>query len=77
MANNYPEVENLRKELLESEVLSDTGEGIVFTQDYLFTSTKSTALSTTASLILHGSQNGKEKWRTEDGNPIYMLINNQ
>jgi|GEM_PF-2673048 hypothetical protein len=74
MANKYPEIERVRKELYDSEVLCDTEEGAEFAQDYLFTSSRETALSSTASLILYGSRNGKEHWKTEDGNPIGMLM---
>ena len=77
MDNKYVDVAKQRTELLEDGIIEDIGDTYVFAHDHLFTSNRGTALSNTASLILHGSRNGKEYWETEDGNPIYMLINKE
>lgn len=74
---DYPIIEELRNKMKEDGTLKVTGEGIFFTKDKIFSSSRGTALSTTAAIILHGSRNGKECWKTQDGNPIYMLINKQ
>lgn len=77
MDGKYPDVAKQRAELLDDGVLHETENGIEFTEDHLFTASRGTALSNTASLILHGSKNGKEYWTMEDGKPIYMLINKE
>lgn len=77
MDSKYTEVVKQRSELLDDGVIEETENGYNFLHDHLFTSNRGTALSSTASLILHGSRNGKEYWETEDGNPIYMLINKE
>ena len=74
---DYQTVEEQRNKLKAEGILVKMDKGLTFTKDYLFTSTRGTALSTTASLILHGSRNGKELWKTKDGNPIYMLMNKE
>ena len=45
---------------------------LCFLKNYIFYphSAKSTALSSTASLLLHGSRNGWEYWLLESGKPI-------
>ena len=77
MDSKYTEVAKQRSELLDDGVIEETNDGFDFVHNHLFTSNRGTALSGTASLILHGSRNGKEYWVTEDGNPIYMLINKE
>lgn len=77
MDSKYTDVVKQRSELLDDGVIEETEDGFDFVHDHLFTSNRGTALSSTASLILHGSRNGKEYWETEDGNPIYMLINKE
>jgi len=69
----YPEVEELRQQLIEDGVLAYNSNGsLEFIQPYIFYSKRSnsTALSAAISLILHGSKNGWEWWTTEDGTPL-------
>lgn len=77
MDGKYTDVAKQRSELLDDGVIEETDDGFDFVHDHLFTSNRGTALSSTASLILHGSRNGKEYWETEDGSPIYKLINKE
>lgn len=73
----YPIVEEQRQELLEEGVIAyNDKQQLVFTQNHTFYSQKkgSTALSTSASIILHGNRNGVEWWHTEDGNSINTLL---
>lgn len=71
----YEDVELLRNELLESGVIAEEGANIVFKTNYFVYSkrTNGTALSTAACIILHGSHNGWERWRTEDGIQIGQI----
>ncbi len=71
----YPSVEALRNELIEEEIVVETNGKLIFTSDYLVIPkrVKSTALSPAAEIILHGSRNGKELWRTDDGYSIKDL----
>lgn len=69
----YPWVEEQRQELLEDGVIAyNDKHQLVFMQNYTFyTQIKgSTALSSVASLILHGNRNGWEYWYTEDGRQL-------
>lgn len=68
----YPEIETLRAELKENGALTENDQQLKFTTNYVFYPRKvnGTALSTTASIILHGSRNGWEYWRDETGLPI-------
>lgn len=69
----YPWVEEQRQELLEDGVIAyNDKHQLVFMQNYTFyTQIKgSTALSSVASLILHGNRNGWEYWYTEDGKQL-------
>lgn len=69
----YPWVEEQRQELLEDGVIAyNDKHQLVFMQNYTFyTQIKgSTALSSIASLILHGNRNGWEYWYTEDGKQL-------
>ena len=66
----YPWVEEQRQELLDDGVIAfNDKHQLVFMHNYTFyTQIKgSTALSSAASLILHGNRNGWEYWYTEDG----------
>ncbi len=72
----YPWVEEQRQELLEEGVISYNDKNqLVFMQNYTFyTQIKgSTALSSVASLILHGNRNGWEYWYTEDGKQLGQI----
>lgn len=72
----YPWVEELRQELLEDGVIAYNDKHLlVFMQNHTFyTQIKgSTALSSVASLILHGNRNGWEYWYTEDGKQLAQL----
>ena len=77
MDEKYPDIAEQRAELFDEGVLQENENGIEFTEDHLFTASRGTALSNTASLILHGSKNGKEYWTMEDGKPISMLISKE
>ena len=71
-AVSYPEIEDIRQELLADGIIGETESGLCFLKSYLFHphSSNSTALSATASLLLHGSRNGWEYWLFESGKPI-------
>ena len=70
---SYPEVEQLRQEMLEEGIIDYNTDGVLeFTESYVFYPKRSgaTALSPSASFILHGSRNGRDYWTTEDGTPL-------
>lgn len=71
-AENYPEIEDIRQELLEEKVIADTEGVLCFVEPYVFYSKLSnfTALSTSASVILHGSRNGWEYWTDDSGTAL-------
>lgn len=71
-ATAYPDIEDLRQELILDGIVGETESGLCFLKNYIFYphSAKSTALSSTASLLLHGSRNGWEYWLLESGKPI-------
>lgn len=71
----YEDVEVLRTELLEEGIVAEKNSKLVFTTNHFVYSkrTNSTALSTAASIILHGSHNGWERWLTEDGKQIGQI----
>lgn len=71
-SDNYSAIEDLRKELIEEGIVFDSGEKKVFKKSYIVNSkTKTdTALSSSASLILHGSRNGWNCWTNRDGKPL-------
>ena len=55
-------------ELLEEQIIVEEDGTYVFKKDYTFYSqSDSTALSTAAGFILHGSRNGWDYWKTIDG----------
>lgn len=71
-AESYPEIEDIRQELIEEKIIAETETGSYFAQPYVFYSKLSnfTALSTSASVILHGSRNGWEYWTDDSGTPL-------
>lgn len=71
-ASAYPDIEDMRQELLTEGVIGETESGLCFLKNYIFYphTANSTALSATASLLLHGSRNGWEYWLLESGKPI-------
>ena len=66
---NYPTIEKIRNELMEDGIIVAEGDKKIFKKSYLVKSQSKnkTALSTAASLILHGSRNGWESWKNLDG----------
>lgn len=66
---NYPLIEESRNELIEDGIIAIEGDKKIFKKSYLVKSRSKnqTALSTAASLILHGSRNGWESWKNLDG----------
>lgn len=71
-ASSYPEIEDVRNELLEDGILVEKEEGMVFAKNYIVHSkmSKATALSTAAAIILHGSRNGWDYWMLDSGEKI-------
>jgi len=69
------EVEIMRQELLDEGIIKYNGEQLEFVDDYTLYSKRAgyTALSTAASLILHGNRNGWEYWCTESGEPLNSI----
>lgn len=69
----YVETEQLRQDLIEDGTLEYNSEGVLeFTENYVFYPKRVgyTALTSSASCILHGNRNGWEWWTTEDGTPL-------
>ena len=69
----YVEVEQQRQDLLEAGIIERNAEGILeFIDTYVFYPKRSgfTALTSSASFILHGNRNGWEWWTTEDGTAL-------
>lgn len=69
----YVDIEQMRQDMLEEGVIDYNADGILeFVDSFVFypKRTGTTALSTSASFILHGNRNGWEYWTTEDGTPI-------
>lgn len=69
---SYPDVEDLRQELLEEGIIAETDKGTFFIKNYVFhpKMVGSTALSTTANIVLHGNRNGWEYWKYDSGELI-------
>lgn len=74
-AENYPEIEELRQELLDEGIIFDNGQKMIFKKSYMVnTKIKSgSALSSSADLILHGSRNGWEYWTNKEGKPLKQI----
>lgn len=68
-AENFPDVEEARQELLEEGIIAEIDGVLQFVKPYMIYSkfVNSTALSTAASLILHGSKNGWAYWTNTEG----------
>lgn len=66
---NYPLIEETRNELIEDGIIAVEGNKMIFKKSYLVKSQSKnhTALSSAASLILHGSRNGWDSWKNLDG----------
>ena len=62
-----PQIEELRMELIDQEILAEKNGKLVFVQDYTFDSKKVNALTLAASLILQESENGWDCWKMENG----------
>ena len=65
--NQDSQIEELRMELIDQEVLAEKNGKLVFLQDYTFDSKKVNALTLAASLILQESENGWDCWKMENG----------
>lgn len=71
-ASAYPKIEEIREDLISEGIVVEN-EGILeFVKPYTVYSeiVNSTALSTAASIVLHGSRNGWEYWCDEAGKPL-------
>jgi hypothetical protein len=69
----YAEVEQMRQEMLEDGIIEYNANDVLeFTDTYVFYPKRNgaTALSPSASFILHGARSGWEWWTTEDGTPL-------
>lgn len=69
----YPDVEQQRQDLLEAGVIEWNNDHVLeFVESYVFYPKRAnaTALSASASLILHGARNGWDYWTIEDGTPL-------
>lgn len=68
-AANFQFVEDYRQDLLEDGYIADVDGKLQFVKPYIFYSSSkmSTALSTSASVIAHGSKNGWKYWRDKTG----------
>lgn len=74
-AENYPEIEDLRQELLDEGIIFYNKQKMVFKNSFMVNAkTKSrSALSSSADLILHGSRNGWEYWTNIEGKPLSQV----
>ncbi|MGO1479413.1 GmrSD restriction endonuclease domain-containing protein [Senegalia sp. (in: firmicutes)] len=72
---NFPEIEEHRQELSDEKIIGENEKGLIFIKPYIFHSkvANATALSSSASLILHGSRNGWVYWEDEFGNSLNMV----
>ena len=71
-AENYPHIEDERKELIDEGIIFDDGKDMVFKKSYMVNSKtrNKTALSAAASLILNGNRNGWYYWVDGEGKPL-------
>ncbi len=63
-----PYMRNIRKQLLERGVLEPRDDGLLFTQDYRFSSP-----STAAAVVLGRNANGRTAWKDENGNTLKAI----
>lgn len=72
---NYPEIEELRQELLDEGIIFDNGQKKVFKKSFMINKKmkSGSALSSSANLILHGSRNGWEYWKNAEGKPLNQV----
>lgn len=75
-AENYADIEELRQELFEEGIIADIDGSLQFVKPYIIYTkvANSTALSTAANIILHGSRNGWEYWKNAKGVPLNEVI---
>lgn len=68
-AENYPEIEETRQELLDDGIIAELDGVLQFVKPYTVYSkfANYTSLSTAASIILHGSRNGWACWTDSHG----------
>ncbi len=71
-AESFPDVEDLRMELIEDGVICELEGVLQFVKPYTMYPkiSNATALSAAASLILHGNKNGWQYWENKDG--VYL-----
>ena len=71
-ADGYPDIEKLRRELMDEDLISRDDTKVFFKKPRTIISLKknSTALSAAASVILHGSRNGWDVWTDSEGKPL-------
>jgi len=68
VASIHDYLRDLRKQLQERGVLVAESKGLVFTQDFRFTSP-----STAAGVLVGGSANGRRAWKDQRGRTLKML----
>ena len=61
----YPQVEDIRNELLEDGIIADIDGQLQFVKPYPCSS-----LSKAANIILHGNRNGWDWWKDADGRSL-------
>ena len=68
-SEHYAEIEELRQELFEDGIIADIDGSLQFVKPYIIYTkvANSTALSSAANIILHGSRNGWEYWENAEG----------
>ena len=71
-AENYPEIEELRQELLDEGIIFDNGQKKVFKKSFMVNKKQRSrnALSSSANLILHGSHDGWKCWTNAEGKSL-------
>lgn len=69
---SFQNIEDTRQELLEDGYIAEVDGNLQFVKPYIFYSNfkGSTALSTSASIIAHGSKNGWQCWKDKNGKPL-------
>lgn len=69
---NFPDIEDERKELIDEGIIFDNGKELIFKKSHMVNSKYrgTTALSPAASLVLHGSRNGWYYWKDSEGKSL-------